>query len=174
MMHQPFMPPQKQATLFLGSISGGITDGFLNQMLAVSSVSLPSDGGDSRLNRPGVWSRQVFQTTHHACKQTARVWVCRIRGSRLCDKMFDAPPGHRATGARGWMREQKAPGASHCYRADRFTPTSYTFYQIKADEKTKLFLDAYSAQKMKTDVSFSLPLSYPNSYDSHGNRRTRL
>jgi len=24
--------------------------------------------------------------------------------------------------------------------------------QIKADEKTKLFLDAYSAQRMKTDV----------------------
>ena len=27
--------------------------------------------------------------------------------------------------------------------------------QVKADEKTKLFLDAYQTQKMKTDVSFS-------------------
>ena len=39
MMHQPFMPPQKQATLFVGSISGGITDAFLNRMLTVSTAS---------------------------------------------------------------------------------------------------------------------------------------
>ena len=75
--------------------------------------------------------------------------------------MFDATPGHRATGARGWVRQQKAAGASHYYRPDRFKPTSYTFFQIKADEKTKLFLDAYSAQKMKTDVSLNVLLSYP-------------
>lgn len=38
MHHQPFMPPaaQKQTTLFVGSISAGITDAFLNQLLAVS------------------------------------------------------------------------------------------------------------------------------------------
>ncbi|KAF8547094.1 hypothetical protein OG21DRAFT_1490522 [Imleria badia] len=43
MMHQPFMPPQKQTTLFIGSISDGITDASLNQMLSVSTFS--SDGG---------------------------------------------------------------------------------------------------------------------------------
>jgi RNA-binding protein 25 len=37
-MHQQFVPPhaQKQpTTLFVGSISGGITDAFLNQLLMV-------------------------------------------------------------------------------------------------------------------------------------------
>lgn len=38
MMHQPFMPPQKQTSLFVGSISGGITDAFLNRMLSVSRM----------------------------------------------------------------------------------------------------------------------------------------
>lgn len=37
-LHQGFVPPQaqKQATLFVGSISGGVTDSFLNRLLAVS------------------------------------------------------------------------------------------------------------------------------------------
>ena len=36
-MHQHFVSPQaqKQVTLFIGSISGGITDAFLNQLLTV-------------------------------------------------------------------------------------------------------------------------------------------
>ncbi|KAF8121229.1 hypothetical protein EV363DRAFT_1366591 [Boletus edulis] len=38
MMHQPFMSPQKQATLFVGSISGEITDTFLNQMLSLPAL----------------------------------------------------------------------------------------------------------------------------------------
>ena len=74
--------------------------------------------------------------------------------------MFDAPPECRAAGARGWVREQKTSGASHHHLVDCFKPTSHTFSQIKADEKTKLFLDAYSAQKMKTDVSPDIPRSY--------------
>jgi RNA-binding protein 25 len=37
-MQQLFAPPQgqKQTSLFVGSISGGITDAFLNQLLTVS------------------------------------------------------------------------------------------------------------------------------------------
>lgn len=51
--------------------------------------------------------------------------------------MFDAPPGRRATRARGWLREQKASGASHRYRARRFTPTSYIFPdQSRRKDKT--------------------------------------
>lgn len=44
MQHQSFMPPpvQKQTTLFVGSISGGITDGFLNELLSVSYLFYPS------------------------------------------------------------------------------------------------------------------------------------
>ena len=40
MHHQPFMPPptaQKQTTLFVGSISGGITDAFLDALLSVEN-----------------------------------------------------------------------------------------------------------------------------------------
>jgi hypothetical protein len=40
-MHlQGFVPPQaqKQISLFVGSISGGITDGFLNDLLCVSML----------------------------------------------------------------------------------------------------------------------------------------
>jgi RNA-binding protein 25 len=39
MLHPSFVPPQvqKQTTLFVGSISGGITDAFLNGLLTVSS-----------------------------------------------------------------------------------------------------------------------------------------
>jgi hypothetical protein len=37
MLHQGFVPPQaqKQTTLFVGSISGGVTDSFLNRLLEV-------------------------------------------------------------------------------------------------------------------------------------------
>ena len=43
MLHQQFVPPQaqKQVSLFVGSISGGITDGFLNQLLGVSPFFEP-------------------------------------------------------------------------------------------------------------------------------------
>ena len=43
-MHQLFVPPQgppKQTSLFVGSISGGITDTFLNQLLTVSHGLAP-------------------------------------------------------------------------------------------------------------------------------------
>ena len=38
-----FVPPQvqKQTTLFVGSISGGITDAFLNQLLTVTLIAFP-------------------------------------------------------------------------------------------------------------------------------------
>lgn len=41
--HQPqFVPPQpRSTTLFIGSISGGITDAFLNQLLSVSKRPAP-------------------------------------------------------------------------------------------------------------------------------------
>lgn len=38
--HNQFVPPQPRATtLFIGSISGGITDSFLNQLLSVRSLT---------------------------------------------------------------------------------------------------------------------------------------
>jgi len=41
MLHQPFAmapPTHKQTNLFVGSISGGITDDFLNKLLGVSNL----------------------------------------------------------------------------------------------------------------------------------------
>ena len=39
MLHNQFVPPQPKAvTLFIGSISGGITDSFLNSLLSVGSI----------------------------------------------------------------------------------------------------------------------------------------
>jgi len=56
-----FVPPQaqKQTTLFVGSISGGITDAFLNQLLTVSHFE------NSNMQRlisllPGMRSDQVI------------------------------------------------------------------------------------------------------------------
>ncbi len=49
MHHQPaFVPPQpKPTTLFIGSISGGITDSFLNELLNVCCTTyLPGGKGD--------------------------------------------------------------------------------------------------------------------------------
>lgn len=61
---QQFIPPQPRATtLFIGSISGGITDAFLNQLLGVRNfllyVSIYS------LVSVGLWSDSVVQTSYH-------------------------------------------------------------------------------------------------------------
>jgi hypothetical protein len=67
---QGFVPPQaqKQISLFVGSISGGITDGFLNDLLSVS-ISLPTTfiTGLSA-HATGVRKCQVFQAADHTCK----------------------------------------------------------------------------------------------------------
>jgi hypothetical protein len=67
---QGFVPPQaqKQISLFVGSISGGITDGFLNDLLSVS-ISLPTTfiTGLS-VNVIGLRKCQVFQAVDHARK----------------------------------------------------------------------------------------------------------
>src|SRR6266702_2167732 len=79
-MHvQSFVPPQaqKQISLFIGSISGGITDNFLNDLL---SVSIPFATGFSAHSREyaGLWKSQVVQAVDHTRQQTSRLWICRI------------------------------------------------------------------------------------------------
>jgi hypothetical protein len=73
MHHQPFMPipppaAQKQTTLFVGSISGGITDMFLNALLSVSCSDCLMIGHLVNCFSAGVWSDQVLQAAHHTCK----------------------------------------------------------------------------------------------------------
>ena len=98
-----------------------------------------------------------FKRTHHACKQTARIRVCRIRGSRL--RCLTLLQGIELPALEDGCANKKLL-VRPITIGDRFTPTSHTSSQIKADEKTKLFLAAYSAQKMKIDVSLNLSLSY--------------
>ena len=63
-----FVPPQPRATtLFIGSISGGITDAFLNQLLSVRPLWLK--GSQIELLSicfAGVWANLIFQTSHNA------------------------------------------------------------------------------------------------------------
>jgi hypothetical protein len=50
------------------------------------------------------------------------------------------------------VRQQKATGEYY----SRPRGTSFlSLSQVKVDEKNKMFLDAYQAQKMKTDVRFN-------------------
>jgi hypothetical protein len=67
---QGFVPPQaqKQISLFVGSISGGITDGFLNDLLSVSDSLLSVFITSLYTNVTGLWKRQVFQAVNHTRK----------------------------------------------------------------------------------------------------------
>lgn len=77
-----FIPPQaqKQTTLFVGSISGGITDAYLNQLLTVSYYLLYWVSHQEPIPFPpsGMWSYQVIQALNHSRQQTARFWICRV------------------------------------------------------------------------------------------------
>ena len=67
---QSFVPPQaqKQISLFVGSISGGITDGFLNDLLSVSISPLTDLITASSLSTTGLRKCQVLQTIDHTRK----------------------------------------------------------------------------------------------------------
>ena len=83
MLHQGFVPPQaqKQTTLFVGSISGGVTDSFLNRLLAVSRqcvVHRPSIQLILPVASKGMWPRQILQTSHHASEQAPGLWFRRV------------------------------------------------------------------------------------------------
>ncbi|KAG6379465.1 hypothetical protein JVT61DRAFT_11946 [Boletus reticuloceps] len=131
MMHQPFMSPQKQATLFVGSISGGITDAFLNQMLSVSTLLPPS----------GEHSRIVVQ----ACGP--------VKSFKRLITPANKPQGF------GFAEYEDPDSAIRCLTLLQGIELpaledgcANKKLLIKADEKTKLFLDAYSTQKMKSDT----------------------
>lgn len=78
MLHQGFVPPQAQklTSLFVGSISGGVTDSFLNRLLVVRIrcpnplMSIAYSGFS------GVWPRQVLQTPYHPSEQAPGFWIC--------------------------------------------------------------------------------------------------
>lgn len=66
-MHvQGFVPPQaqKQISLFIGSISGGITDNFLNDLLCVR-IPFPAIFSAHSNDDAGMRKSQVFQAINH-------------------------------------------------------------------------------------------------------------
>jgi hypothetical protein len=67
---QGFVPPQaqKQISLFVGSISGGITDGFLNDLLSVSIFLFTSFIAALSLDLLVLRKCQVIQTIDHTSK----------------------------------------------------------------------------------------------------------
>ncbi|EIW81557.1 hypothetical protein CONPUDRAFT_73253 [Coniophora puteana RWD-64-598 SS2] len=110
-----FVPPgaQKTATLFVGSISGGITDAFLNRLLATCGPVKPIKRLITPANKPQGFGFAEFDDADSALRA-----ITLLQGVEL-PALEDGCANKKLL--------------------------------IKADEKTKLFLDAFSAQKMKTD-----------------------
>ncbi|KAH9947466.1 hypothetical protein B0H21DRAFT_691986 [Amylocystis lapponica] len=112
---QQFVPPQPKATtLFIGSISGGITDSFLNALLAACGPISSFKRLITPANKPQGFGFAEFQDPDSALRATAL-----LNGVEL-PALED-----------GCVNKKLL---------------------VKADEKTKMFLDAYQAQKMMTDA----------------------
>ncbi|KAI0088610.1 hypothetical protein BDY19DRAFT_890764 [Irpex rosettiformis] len=115
MMHSsPAAPQQKSTTLFIGSISGGITDGFLNQLLNACGTVTSFKRLITPANKP-----QGFGFAEYTDPDSALRAMTLLNGVEL-PALED-----------GCVNKKLL---------------------VKADEKTKLFLDAYQTQKMKTDA----------------------
>ncbi|KZT64186.1 hypothetical protein DAEQUDRAFT_769935 [Daedalea quercina L-15889] len=112
-MHQPqFVPPQRSTTLFIGSISGGITDAFLNSLLQGCGPITSFKRLITPANKPQGFGFAEYQDPDGALRAMAL-----LNGVEL-PALED-----------GCVNKKLL---------------------VKADEKTKMFLDAYQAQKMVT------------------------
>ncbi|KAL4080580.1 hypothetical protein J3A83DRAFT_4200622 [Scleroderma citrinum] len=117
MLHQPYAmapPTHKQTNLFVGSISGGITDDFLNRLLGACGPMKAFKRLITPANKPQGFGFVEFEDPDSALR-----CMTLLQGVEL-PALEDGCANKKLL--------------------------------IKADEKTKLFLDAYSAQKMKTDT----------------------
>ncbi|KAH8982166.1 hypothetical protein EDB86DRAFT_2812397 [Lactarius hatsudake] len=116
-MHvQGFVPPQsqKQISLFIGSISGGITDNFLNDLLCACGKVRSFKRLITPANKP--------------------------QGFGFAE--FEDPDG--ALRAMALLNNVELPALEDgCVNKKLL---------VKADEKTKVFLDAYQAQRMQTNA----------------------
>ncbi|KAJ2969782.1 hypothetical protein NUW54_g12881 [Trametes sanguinea] len=116
MQHPSFVPPQPKAvTLFVGSISGGITDAFLNEILKACGPIISFKRLITPANKPQGFGFAEFQDPDGALRA-----MTLLNGVEL-PALED-----------GCVNKKLL---------------------VKADERTKTFLDAYQAQKMRTDVS---------------------
>ncbi|KAI0763542.1 hypothetical protein BD413DRAFT_616199 [Trametes elegans] len=115
MQHPQFVPPQpKPVTLFIGSISGGITDAFLNEILGACGPVISFKRLITPANKPQGFGFAEFQDPDSALRAMAL-----LNGVEL-PALED-----------GCVNKKLL---------------------VKADERTKIFLDAYQAQKMRTDA----------------------
>ncbi|KAI0354814.1 hypothetical protein OH77DRAFT_1404321 [Trametes cingulata] len=115
MQHPSFVPPQPKAvTLFIGSISGGITDAFLNELLNACGPITSFKRLITPANKPQGFGFAEFQDPDGALR--AMVLLNGVELPALED---------------GCVNKKLL---------------------VKADERTKVFLDAYQAQKMRTDA----------------------
>ncbi|RDB14876.1 hypothetical protein Hypma_016278 [Hypsizygus marmoreus] len=111
-----FVPPQaqKQTTLFVGSISGGITDAFLNQLLTACGPIKSFKRLITPANKP--------------------------QGFGFAE--FEEPDG--ALRAIALMNNIELPALEDGCANKKLL--------VKADEKTRAFLDAYASQRMVTNA----------------------
>ncbi|KAG6889630.1 hypothetical protein C0992_004521 [Termitomyces sp. T32_za158] len=118
-----FVPPQaqKQATLFVGSISGGITDAFLNQLLSVRKLGPPACG---------------------PVKSFKRLITPANKPQGFGFAEYEEPDG--ALRALALINGVELPALEDGCANKKLL--------IKADEKTRAFLDAYQSQRMATSV----------------------
>ncbi|KAI9066019.1 hypothetical protein FKP32DRAFT_1566663 [Trametes sanguinea] len=115
MQHPSFVPPQPKAvTLFVGSISGGITDAFLNEILKACGPIISFKRLITPANKPQGFGFAEFQDPDGALRA-----MTLLNGVEL-PALED-----------GCVNKKLL---------------------VKADERTKTFLDAYQAQKMRTDA----------------------
>ncbi|EGN97903.1 hypothetical protein SERLA73DRAFT_91057 [Serpula lacrymans var. lacrymans S7.3] len=116
MLHQNFVPPQAQklTTLFVGSISGGITDAFLNRLLTACGPVKSFKRLITPANKPQGFGFAEYEEPDAALR---------------CLNL---------------LQSVELPALEDGCANKKLL--------IKADEKTRMFLDAYQAQRMKTDT----------------------
>ncbi|KIY65020.1 hypothetical protein CYLTODRAFT_424707 [Cylindrobasidium torrendii FP15055 ss-10] len=112
--HNNYPPPQRVTTLFVGSISGGIEDSYLNRLLDACGPIQSFKRLITPANKP-----QGFGFADFADPDSALRAIELLNGVEL-PALEDGCANKKLL--------------------------------IKADEKTKTFLDAYSSQRMLTDV----------------------
>ncbi|KAJ7449520.1 hypothetical protein FB451DRAFT_1530650 [Mycena latifolia] len=125
---QAQMQPQKQTTLFVGSISGGITDPTLNALLTACGPIKSFKRLITPANKPQGFGFAEFRRARR-----------RLARARPAEQLSSSPHSRMA-----------APTSASwsVHRLLRLYPlTSFFFPQIKADEKTRAFLDAYASTR---------------------------
>ena len=97
----------------------------------------------------------MAQYRHLSASATFR--LCRVPRARWCVACTRTPQRRRTSGPRRPLCEQEAAGASDHALLRRYWPTSDP--KVKADEKTRAFLDMYQSQRGNIVASFTVPLS---------------